>query len=383
MELSVVMPCLNEAETIAACIKKAKKSFEKNGIDGEVVVADNGSTDGSREIARSCNARVVDIKRKGYGSALNGGIEAAHGKFIIIGDADDSYDFSNLTPFIEELRKGCDLVMGNRFQGGIEPGAMPWKHKYIGNPVLTGIGKMFFKCPSSDFHCGLRGFSKDAYNRLGMVTTGMEFASEMIIKATLSGMKITEVPTRLFKDGRSRPPHLRSWQDGWRHLRFMLLYSPKWLFYYPGLILIFTGMITFAFLLTGDVSVGNITFGVHSMLFSAIAVILGYQSVLFSLFACNFAKNNGLLIGDNFKCSKKQKQKKFSLEKNVAYGLALFISGCILAFLAVAVWGRGGFAKFDPRFGLKFVIPSTALMVLGVQSLMASFFLGILNLQRR
>ena len=243
LELSIVMPCLNEAETLATCIEKANRSLKSLNITGEVVVADNGSTDGSLEIAAERGARVVHAAEKGYGNALRAGIAAARGKFIIIGDADDSYDFSAIEPFVAKLREGCDLVMGNRFCGGIMPGAMPWKHRWIGNPVLTGIGRLLFRSPVGDFHCGLRGFNKAAYERLDLRTTGMEFASEMVIKSTLLGQKIAEVPTVLHKDGRSHPPHLRSWRDGWRHLRFMLLFSPRWLFLIPGLVLLALGAV--------------------------------------------------------------------------------------------------------------------------------------------
>src|ERR1051325_447175 len=234
LEVSVVMPCLNEAETLQVCIEKAQASLRELGVAGEVIVADNGSTDGSQEIAERLGARVIPVAAKGYGNALMGGILAARGTYVIMGDADDSYDFANLRPFLDKLRQGCDLVMGNRFQGGIKPGAMPPLHKYLGNPILTGIGRLLFHSPCGDFHCGLRGFDKEAVGGMELRTTGMEFASEMVVKATLHGMRITEVPTTLSPDGRSRPPHLRSWRDGWRHLRFLLLYSPRWLFLYPG-----------------------------------------------------------------------------------------------------------------------------------------------------
>ena len=249
LELSIVMPCLNEAETLEVCIRKAQESLRKDEISGEVVIADNGSEDGSQEIAERLGARVVPVSGRGYGAALHGGFEAARGRFVIMGDADDSYDFSSLMPFVEKLREGYDLVMGNRFLGGIEPGAMPPLHRYLGNPVLTGIGRLFFRSPAGDFHCGLRGFRRDAILGLGLQTTGMEFASEMVVKSTLMGLRIAEVPTTLSPDGRSRPPHLRSWRDGWRHLRFLLLYSPRWLFLYPGAVLMLLGLVSGALLL--------------------------------------------------------------------------------------------------------------------------------------
>ena len=260
VELTIVMPCLNEAETLEKCIVKARSFLERSGISGEVVIGDNGSTDGSIGIARRCGARVVDIPIRGYGAALNGAIIASRGKYCVMGDSDDSYDFSNLDLFVKELRAGADLVMGNRFLGGIEPGAMPWKNRYIGNPVLSGVGRFLFRAPAKDFHCGLRAFSRDAFLRMDLRTTGMEFASEMVIKATLMGMKIVEVPTTLSPDGRSRPPHLRPYRDGWRHLRFMLLFSPDWLFLYPGLVLMFAGLLLGAKLLASPVYINGVAF---------------------------------------------------------------------------------------------------------------------------
>ena len=265
MELSIVMPCLNEAETLATCIDKARGFLDRHGIAGEIVIADNGSTDGSQEIAVSRGARVVNVPSKGYGSALMGGIAAARGRYVIMGDADDSYDFTDLMPFVERLRAGDELVMGNRFLGGIEPGAMPPLHKYLGNPVLTWIGRLFFGSPSGDFHCGLRGFDRQAILSLDLQTTGMEFASEMVVRATLQGLRIDEVPTTLSKDGRSRPPHLRSWRDGWRHLRFLLMYSPRWLFLYPGLFLMIVGLLAGAWLLPGPRRIGGVELDIQTL----------------------------------------------------------------------------------------------------------------------
>src|SRR5436190_5171226 len=281
-ELSVIMPCLNEAETLEVCINKARGFMEKHGIDGEVVIADNGSTDGSQGLATKCGARVVDVAAKGYDSALMGGIRAARGRYVIMGDADDSYDFVNLMPFVEKLREGHDLVMGNRFRGGIKPNAMPPLHKYLGNPVLTFIGRLLFKSPSGDFHCGLRGFRKDAALELDLRTTGMEFASEMVVKMTLNKKRIAEVPTTLSKDGRSRPPHLRSWHDGWRHLRFLLLYSPRWLFFYPGLAAIIIGLITWAYLLPSPQLINGIVFDVHTLLYALASILVGFQAIAFA-----------------------------------------------------------------------------------------------------
>src|SRR6478736_3870626 len=270
------MPCLNEAETVATCVRKAIGFLAESGISGEVLVADNGSTDGSQRLAADAGARVVPISDKGYGNALMGGIIAANGKYVIMGDADDSYDFTNLMPFVNELRKGADLVMGNRFRGGIAPGAMPPLHKYLGNPVLSFVGRLFFRSKIGDFHCGLRGFSRDSVMALNLQATGMEFASEMVVKATLAGQRVTEVPTTLSKDGRSRPPHLRSWRDGWRHLRFLLLYSPRWLFLFPGSLLMILGMLVGLWLLPGPRVVNGVTLDVHTLLYAAIAVIIGF-----------------------------------------------------------------------------------------------------------
>src|SRR5256714_522661 len=297
-EVSVLMPCLNEAETLGTCINKAKASLKSLGVNGEVIIADNGSTDGSQEIARSLGARVVNVERRGYGNALMRGIATAHGKYVIMGDADDSYDFTNLGPFLEKLRAGYDLVMGNRFMGGIKPGAMPPLHRYLGNPVLTGIGRIFFKSPAGDFHCGLRGFRREAVLGLDLRTTGMEFASEMVVKSTLHKLRISEVPTALQPDGRSRPPHLRSWSDGWRHLRFLLLYSPRWLFLYPGALLMAAGLVAGLILLQGPVVVAGVGFDAQTLLYTAAAVILGFQAVAFAVFTKVFAISEGLLPED-------------------------------------------------------------------------------------
>ncbi|HEV2722568.1 MAG TPA: glycosyltransferase family 2 protein, partial [Thermoanaerobaculia bacterium] len=280
IELSIVMPCLNEAETIEVCVAKARRFLDTSGIDGEVVVADNGSRDASREIAGRAGARVVDVGERGYGSALQGGIAAARGRYVIMGDADDSYDFSALAAFVEKLRGGADLVMGDRFAGGVLPGAMPPLHRWLGNPVLSGIGRLFFRSPVRDFHCGLRGFSKAAYERMELRTTGMEFASEMVVKATLLGMRVDEVPIVLHPDGRSHPPHLRSWRDGWRHLRFLLLYSPRWLFLYPGFVLMLLGAVVAGWLLPRPRTLGGVTFDVQTLLYAGMAIVIGFQAVL-------------------------------------------------------------------------------------------------------
>ena len=297
-ELSIVMPCLNEVETLETCIDKAQRALCELKIEGEIIVADNGSTDGSQEIARRKGVQLVEIDTRGYGSALMGGISAARGEFVIMGDADDSYDFMALRPFVAKLRDGYDLVMGNRFLGGIQPGGMPALHRYLGNPILTAVSRLFFGNCCGDFHCGLRGFRKDAVPRMELQTTGMEFASEMVVKASLLGMRITEVPTSLSPDGRSRRPHLRTWSDGWRHLRFLFLYSPRWLFLYPGLLLMAAGLSVGLWILPGPQEVAGVSFDVHTLLYAALAGFIGYQSVAFAFFTKIFAINEGLLPRD-------------------------------------------------------------------------------------
>ncbi|UCF68077.1 MAG: glycosyltransferase family 2 protein [Acidobacteriota bacterium] len=380
LELTVVMPCLNEAETLETCIRKAQGWMERAGVRGEVVIADNGSTDGSQQIAERLGARVVPIERKGYGSALMGGIAAARGQFVIMGDADDSYDFAHLTPFVDKLREGYDLVMGNRFKGGIKPGAMPPLHKYLGNPVLTWIGRLFFRSPCSDFHCGLRGFRKSAAEGLNLHTTGMEFASEMVVKATLLGMKIAEVPTTLSPDGRSRPPHLRSWRDGWRHLRFLLLFSPRWLFLYPGGLLMLLGLAVGLWLLPAPRTVGGVTFDIHTLLFAAGAVLLGFQSILFAVFTKIFGVTEGVLPEDP------RLTKLFhyvTLEVGLVVGGVLLVLGLFGSVFALSGWGAQSFGALEPKQTLRVVIPSVLALALGLQIVLSSFFLSVLGLGRR
>jgi glycosyltransferase involved in cell wall biosynthesis len=372
VEVSIVMPCLNEAETIGTCITKAQWYISEHNLAGEVIIADNGSTDGSQEIARKMGARVVPVKEKGYGSALIGGIRAARGQYIIMGDADDSYDFTSLTPFIEKLRAGYDLVMGNRFKGGIEPGAMPLHHRYLGNPVLTGIGKLLFSSPCGDFHCGLRGFRKDAIAQLDLRTTGMEFASEMVVKATLNRMRITEVPTTLSPDGRSRPPHLRSWRDGWRHLRFLLLYSPRWLFFYPGIFLILLGLVATFWLLPST--------KVHTLLYASTAIVIGFQIVTFALFTKVFAISEGLLPEDR---RLKRVFKYFNLETGLIAGSILLLLGFATSVYAFEIWEQSLFGPLDPARMMRLVIPSVTCLGLGFQVIFSSFFLSVLGLKRQ
>jgi len=377
VEVSIVMPCLDEAETLAACIRKARQAIEEHGLSAEIVVADNGSTDGSQVIARELGARVVEVVRKGYGSALIGGIDAARGRFVIMGDADDSYDFTAITPLVGKLREGFDLVVGNRFAGGIEPGAMPWSHRWVGNPVLTWISRVFFHTPVGDMHCGLRGFRKDAYERMRLRASGMEFASEMVIKASLQRMKIAEVPVTLSPDGRSRPPHLRTWRDGWRHLRFMLLFSPRWLFLYPGLALFVASMAVGAWLETGPINIGHVRFDIHTLLLAAFGCLIGYQLVVFAVFTKVFAMQQGFHPPN---ATYRAIFRYVKLETGLALGGVMFLAGTVGLVIAVLSWGAVGFGALDPRATMREVIPAALLLTLGVQTVFASFFLSILGI---
>lgn len=380
MELTVVLPCLNEAETLAVCIRKAKASIASLGVDGEVVVADNGSTDGSQDIARAEGARVVDVPIRGYGAALMAGITDAHGMFVIMADADDSYDLSNLGPFVEALRGGADLVMGNRFAGGIKPGAMPALHRYLGNPVLTAIGRVLFRSPVRDFHCGIRGFRREAIIGLDLRTTGMEFASEMVVKATLQKLAIVEVPTTLSPDGRSRPPHLRTWRDGWRHLRFLLLYSPRWLFLYPGVVLVVLGLALGIALLPGPIAIGDHALDVSALVYAMSAVLIGFQAILFAAFSRAFVTNEGLMPPS------KGMQRAFrllNLERGLLIGFVLLFAGIAMAIYGFLHWGSVDFGSLDARDAIRMAVPAATLSVLGVQTIMGSFFLSVLGLSRR
>jgi len=376
----VVLPCLNEAETLATCVRKARGSMEALGVVGEVVVADNGSTDGSREIARAEGARVVDVGEPGYGAALMGGIESARGDLVIMADADDSYDLANLGPFIESLRAGADLVMGNRFKGGIEPGAMPPLHRYVGNPVLTFIGRLFFHSPSGDFHCGMRGFRRETILGLGLRTTGMEFASEMVVKATLQGVRVVEVPTTLRPDGRTRAPHLRTWRDGWRHLRFLLLYSPRWLFLYPGIALLVGGLSLGVALLPGPIAVGSIGLDVNALIYAMVMVLIGAQAVMFSVFARAFAMNAGLLPPSR---GIERAFRLMTLERGLLVGLLVLAVGIGFTMYSIVNWGSQDFGALETRDAIRVVVPGATALVLGFQLILASFFLSILGLGRR
>jgi glycosyltransferase involved in cell wall biosynthesis len=379
VELTVVMPCLNEAETVTTCVKKAVGFLERTGISGEVVVADNGSTDGSQALATAAGARVVDIAEKGYGNALMGGITAARGEFVIMGDSDDSYDFTNLMPFVAALRDGADLVMGNRFKGGIEPGAMPPLHKYLGNPVLSFIGRLFFRSPIGDFHCGLRGFRKDSVLELGLHATGMEFASEMVVKATLAGQRVTEVPTTLSRDGRSHPPHLRSWRDGWRHLRFLLLYSPRWLFFLPGLALLVLGLVIGGLVLPGPLHLGSVTFDVDTLVAASAMVVIGFQSVLFWLFTQVYAGAEGFLPAEP---RVQRILGKLSLERGIIGGLLLGLAGVGGLIFSLLYWNNAGFHTLNYEHSLRIMVPSVTALIVSCQIVLGTFFLSILGIKQ-
>ena len=380
VELSVVMPCLNERATVGTCVKKALSAMERHGIRGEVIVADNGSTDGSQQIAKDHGARVVPIETRGYGSALRGGIAAARGRFVLMGDADDSYDFTQVHMFVDKLREGYDLVMGNRFQGGILPGAMPPLHRYLGNPVLTGIGRLFFNCPVGDFHCGLRAFHREAIEGLGLRTQGMEFATEMVVKATAFRLRVTEIPTTLSPDGRDRAPHLRTWRDGWRHLRFLLLYSPRWLFLYPGIALFVLGTVISALLIRGPVVIGGVGFDINTLLFAAMSILIGFQSVVFATFTKVFAISEGLLPEDP---RLSRLFRYITLEVGLVVGVLLVLAGAGAWALGLEYWRSHHFGPLDPEKTLRIVIPGVVFFTLGFQIILSSFFLSVLGMSRR
>jgi glycosyltransferase involved in cell wall biosynthesis len=380
-ELSIIMPCLNEAESLASCIGKAQHFLRESRIEGEIIVADNGSTDGSPEIARGLGARVVHVEVKGYGSALRAGINAARGTYVIMGDADDSYDFTQLGPFVEKLREGYDLVMGNRFRGGIKPGAMPPLHQYFGNPVSSAIGRLlFWNPPCKDLHCGLRGFNRASALKLDLRTTGFEFSSELIVKAVINRMRITEVPTVLSPDGRSRPPHLRSWRDGWRHLRFRLLLSPRWLFFYPGMLLMLAGLIAGTWLMGGPRTVGGVEFNVHTLLYAAMAILLGFQAAEYATFTKVFAISEGLLPEDR---RLNWLLRYVTLEAGLAVGAALMLLGLGGTFYAFTVWGDQSFGHVDTSRMMRIVIPSLLSLTLGFDVVLSSFFLSVLRSLRK
>ncbi len=379
-ELTIVMPCLNEAETLAICVQKAIRALKENGIAGEVIVADNGSKDGSQEIARANGARVVDVPIRGYGAALSAGIHAAKTPYVLMLDADDSYDFSHAPRFLEELRNGAGLVMGNRFRGGIEPGAMPMLHKYLGNPVLSLIGRVLFSSPAKDFHCGMRAFSREAFQRMDLHTTGMEFASEMVVKSALLGIPIREVPTTLKPDGRSRPPHLRTWPDGWRHLRFLMMYSPRWLFLYPGLLLMVAGFGASVWLWPRERAIGAVHFDANTLVYSMACLMLGYNTVLFAVMAKVFAVTTGLLPEDD---KFKRWFGRVKLETGLVVGAGIFIVSLAATVWALLFWEHTGYGPLRMDHMLRITLPSAMGMVFGVETCFASFFLSMMGLRRR
>ncbi len=379
--LTILMPCLNEAETLPVCIRKARLGLERAGVPGEILVADNGSTDDSVPIAKSLGVRVVHVKEKGYGSALRGGVEAALGRWIIMGDADDSYDFSQVQGFVQGFREGYDVVMGCRLPSGggsILPGAMPWKNRWLGNPSLSFAGRMFFKCPARDFHCGLRGFTKNAYRKMDLKTTGMEFASEMVIKATLKSLRIAEVPITLHPDGRSRPPHLKPWRDGWRHLRFMLIYSPRWLFLLPGLLLAILGAASSAVLASTTLHVGGVELSAGTLAVTCMAVLVGVQLVAFACFTKVFGIAEGLLPQDP-KFSRVFKY--FTLERGIILGLFILGLGVGLFLYALWVWRQAGYGLLPYGANMRRLIPAVTLIATGVQVIFSSFFMSVLGLK--
>ncbi|MCW4461661.1 glycosyltransferase family 2 protein [Sphingomonas sp. BT-65] len=379
VELSIVMPCLNEAETLALCIRKAKAFLDEYNIAGEVIVADNGSTDGSQQIANALGARIVHVPARGYGAALIGGIEAAQGRYVAMGDADDSYDFGALMPFLDALRQGGDLVMGNRFQGGIAAGAMPPLHKYLGNPVLSFLGRAFFGTPIGDFHCGLRAFRRDSIRALGLTAPGMEFASEMVVKAAIAKLDIREVPTTLQPDGRSRPPHLRTWRDGWRHLRFLLIYAPRFLFLYPGLALALAGLVGVLGLIPGDIRIGEVELGVHTMIFAAMAVLIGSQLVGLSVLARRYGVIAGMWPESGLM---RRIRNWFSVERACVAGGLMLVTGLGGAIAATLAWASAGFGDMNPAALMRVTIPSMLLCCLGVQTAVTAFFAGLLDQPR-
>lgn len=373
VELTVLMPCLNEARTVEACIRAALAYFRTSGVQGEILVADNGSTDDSVKLASAAGARVVPVPVRGYGAALLAGIAAAKGEYVIMGDADCSYDFSRLHAFVEHLRGGADVVMGNRFQGGIEPGAMPFLHRYLGNPVLSFIGRLFFRTSIGDFHCGLRGFSRASVQRLGLVSTGMEFASEMVAKSALAGLRIDEVPTVLRPDGRDRPPHLRTWRDGWRHLRFLLLFCPRWLFLYPGLLLAVVGMAGFLALQPAFGLAFSMGSRVHTLLYMAAAIVIGVQAVQLALLTKWLGVVSGIVPEPAWLMRSKPLR---TVETGLLFGGLLFLLGVLWSVGILYGWGSGGFGALNPAEGMRVVIPAVTLMIVGMQAVAGALFAG-------
>jgi len=379
MELTILMPCLNEAETLKICIDKARTFLGNYHIQGEVLIADNGSTDGSQDIARQAGARVIPVHQRGYGAALAGGIAAAHGKYIIMGDADDSYDFSALNGILESLRSGNELVMGNRFQGGIAKGAMPFLHRWLGNPVLSFLGRLFYRIPIGDFHCGLRGFSRDAMLKLNLAAPGMEFASEMVVKSALHNLSFAEVPVTLSPDGRSRPPHLRTWRDGWRHLRFLLIHSPRWLFLLPGIVLFAGGILAMSAIATGPVAIAGFGLDIHTMAYAGAAIILGFQMFLLSIFTRMMGMKSGWLpVNKHYQ----RWTSYLTLENCLIASSFLILIGITISVHALQLWGDVNFGSLDPRQIMRWVVPSVTIICLAGEVILAGFFFEILKISK-
>jgi glycosyltransferase involved in cell wall biosynthesis len=374
IELTILLPCLNEAETIAICVQKAVSFLLLHNVDGEVLVADNGSTDGSPALAEAAGARVVPVPERGYGSALMAGIMAARGRFVIMGDADDSYDLTALMPFLKQLRAGADLVMGNRFRGGIAPGAMPPLHRYLGNPMLSFIGRLFFRSKIRDFHCGLRGFNRSRIIQVGLQATGMEFASEMVVKATLAGYRVEEVPTTLSPDGRSRRPHLRSWRDGWRHLRFLLLFSPRWLFFYPGLAMMLIGAAGGVTILTGPILFGGVKLYLATLAVACALVVIGFQALLFAIFTAVYGTNEGFLPPSN---TVARFLRSWTLERGLVAAAVLGLTGLGGGIAALLIWADSN----SHTNILHLVLPSLTALMISCQLLFSAFFISILGVR--
>jgi glycosyltransferase involved in cell wall biosynthesis len=380
LTITILMPCLNEAETLGTCIRKALQAITDARIAGEVLIADNGSTDGSQRIAGEEGARVVRVPLRGYGAALQAGIESARGRYVLMADADDSYDFSHLPRFLSALDAGSDLVMGNRFRGEIKPGAMPPLHRYLGNPVLSAVGRVFFKIPVGDFHCGIRAFRRDSILSLDLKATGMEFASEMVVKASLQGLKISEVPTTLRPDGRSRAPHLRTWRDGWRHLRFLLLFSPRWLFLYPGFLAMVAGTLLTLWLIPGERAIGRFHLDVDTLTYAIGLALMGMHICVFAVSARVFGTREGFLPpSPQFE----RLFKYFTLETGLLVGGALFCAGLGASIYSVEVWRRTGFGELSATSMLRLTLPAMACVLAGVETVFSSFFLSLLGMSRR
>ena len=381
IELTILMPCLNEEETIEVCIKKAKKFLKTNKVIGEILIADNGSSDKSIEIARKNGARVINVKEKGYGSALIAGTNNAYGKYVIMGDSDDSYDFLHLEEFLDKLREGYDLVMGNRFRGGIEKGAMPFSHRYIGNPVLSFIGRLFFHSKIKDFHCGLRGYNRKSMLDLNLNCTGMEYASEMVVKSELNNLKITEAATTLKKDGRSRKPHLKTLSDGWRHLNFLLVYAPNWLFLFPGILLLIIGLVGVILLFNGELTINdNLNLGIHSMLYFSSFIVIGFQLCIFYLLAKIYAYKVNII-------NKINKLTKIIMNtstiKFVLIGLLLFIIGVVLSIHSLLSWKNVQFGNLNTNTFMPQVILANGSLILGLQIFFSAFLISVMDIKHK